>query len=313
MIEIVMIEFFICKFLEYLRLIADYFNTNSNGEKRYFKLTAGSFVFLFDLSAFSVPTISFSPLFIIDIAVVGFLFYWVYKMIKGTKGMRILIGILILVVFLILSKFFQLYIFNWILRQLLAMVLVAIPIVFQPELRRSLEKLGHLKIISNKRWQKFQAEENIKPIIEASKILSKNKIGALMIIKEKTGLDDYIDLGVKIDGKLSKEMLLSIFSPPSPLHDGAVIIDGNKILAANCLLPFTESGQEFQLGGRHRAALGICSETDALGIVISEENGKISLAKEGRFFQNISFKKFEQILKQFYNLSLNRNNKRNKK
>lgn len=237
-----------------------------------------------------------NPLAILDILIVALLFYWLYKMIKGTRGMRIAIGIVILGGILAISKILGLYTLNWLLRQALTVVLVAIPIVFQPELRRALEKLGRAHFISEfsgKEETSFPLDE----IVEACRTMSKDKIGALIVIKRKTGLDDYLERGVKVGGEVSSHLLLSIFFPGSPLHDGAVIIDGRRILAASVMLPLADSEESTALGARHRAALGLSSETDAVVIVVSEENGRLSLAYDGKITHRLTVEKLAKLLR----------------
>ncbi len=236
------------------------------------------------------------PLAILDILIVAVIFYWIYKVIKGTRGMKILVGIVILGIALMISKAAQLYTLNWILTQALTVVLIAIPIVFQPELRRALEKLGRARIFSEFSKKEGTSFSIIPEIIEACRIMSKNKIGGLIVIRRQTGLDDYIESGTKIEGQVTSELILNLFFPNSPLHDGAIIIDGDKVMAAGVMLPLADS-ESFTLGARHRAALGIASETDAVVVVISEQNGQVSLAFEGKLTSKVSLKILQSTLK----------------
>lgn len=227
------------------------------------------------------------PLVILDVLIVATLFYWIYLLLKGTRGMRILFGLMVLGIALFLSHLLNLIALSWVLRSFLAVAVIAIPIIFQPELRRALEKLGRTSV-----WVFFKGgkelSKNVLEIAEASRILAKNKIGALIVIKRKTGLNEYIETGTRIEAKLSARLLLNLFFPHSPLHDGAVIIDDGKIIAAGCTLPLLETDESFKYGTRHKAALGISAETDALVIVISEEKGAISLCVDGKLIPNIS-------------------------
>ncbi len=233
------------------------------------------------------------PFAILDILIVAFLFYWFYVLLKGTRGLRILVGIFILAFVMMISRIFELSTLNWVVRQSLTMLLVAIPIVFQPELRRALEKIGRPKFLNH---LKDINKITISEIIEASKVMSRNKIGSLIVIKRNTGLDEYIDTGNSIDAEVSSKLILNLFFPNSPLHDGAVIIQGNKIAAAGCTLPLKDEEIGFGLGTRHKAALGLSAESDAIIIVISEQRGDISLVYDGKMIRRISLAKLEANL-----------------
>lgn len=236
------------------------------------------------------------PLIILDILIVALLFYWLYLLIKGTRGMRILFGIIVLGLALVVSRILGLVALNWVLQNVVTMVVIAIPIVFQPELRRALEKLGRPEIIKTMKTGDWDEQKVVFEIAEAVKVLVQNKVGALIVIKRKTGLDEYIETGTKINASVSRKLILNLFFPNSPLHDGAVIIDKDKVVAASVTLPLAETERTFAYGTRHRAALGISSETDALGIVVSEERGTISLAHDGKMISKINPAKFEQTL-----------------
>lgn len=233
---------------------------------------------------------------LIDILIVAVLIYYAFLLIKGTRATRIIYGIILLALILALGRLFQLQTLNWLLSHLTTLILVAIPIVFQPELRRGLERLGRIKIFKP---SSFFLEKILKEITEivlaVCRILVKNKIGALIIIKRKTGLDDIIETGQILNAKLSVKLLLNIFYPGSPLHDGATIISGNKVVAAGCTLPLTEDEKFYMYGTRHRAALGLSEETDAICIVVSEEKKAISLALGGQIKQ-ITDKELEEKL-----------------
>lgn len=239
---------------------------------------------------------------IIDIAIVAFLIYYGLLLIKGTKATRIIYGIILLGIILVLGRLLRLQTLNWMLGHLTTLIIVAIPIVFQPELRRGLEKLGRAKFIRTSLFP-FGPKTTLelKEILQAVKVLSQNKVGALIVIQQKTGLDDYIETGQKIDAKISSQLLLNLFYPNSPLHDGAVIIKNNRIASAGCILPLSESERAYMYGTRHRAALGLSENTDAVSIVISGETGKISLIYEGKIEEDISIsileKRLEDLIK----------------
>jgi len=252
-------------------------------------------IFVSSLSFFSYP------LAILDIFIVAALFYWLYLLLKGTRGIRILIGLMILGIGLLFSHLLNLIALTWVLRSFLAVAVIAIPIIFQPELRRALEKLGRTNIKSFLKGDK-QLQNIVSTISEAAEVLAKNKIGALIVIKKKTGLEDYIETGTLINAQLSSKLILNLFYPHSPLHDGAIIIEGEKIIAAGCTLPLLETDQGFKYGTRHKAALGISTETDALTLVISEEKGTISLAVEGKLITDIKPKELPNYLLKFLRL-----------
>lgn len=222
----------------------------------------------------------------LDIFIVAVLIYYAFVLIKGTRATRIIYGIILLVFVLALGRFFHLQTLNWLLSHLTTLVLVAIPVVFQPELRRGLEKLGRVQLFKTSSFFSKEITQTLAHTIsQACQILAKNKIGALIVIKRKTGLDDIIETGEKIDGRLSVKLLLNIFFPNSPLHDGAVIISGNKILAASCTLPLSEEEQFYMYGTRHRAAIALSQESDAICIVVSEEKQTVSIAIDGKIKQ----------------------------
>lgn len=237
------------------------------------------------------------PLIILDILIVAALFYWIYLLLKETRGMRILFGLMVLTIILFISRFLNLIALSWVLRSFLAVAVIAIPIIFQPELRKALERLGRTNILNFFKEEK-ELTNIIYEITEAVKILAKNKIGALIVIKRKIGLEDYIQTGTLLNAQISSKLILNIFFPHSPLHDGAIIIAGDKIVAAGCTLPLLETDTSFKYGTRHKAALGISNETDAIVIVVSEEKGTISLGVDGQLLTKISYHNLpEHLLK----------------
>ncbi|OPY56892.1 MAG: DNA integrity scanning protein DisA [Pelotomaculum sp. PtaU1.Bin035] len=224
---------------------------------------------------------------VIDILIVAFVVYKIMLLIKGTRAVQLIKGLAVLLMATALSSLFNLYTMNWLLRQVMTALVVALPVVFQPELRRALEKLGRGKFLTHTPLTSIGAEEigQVKVIAEITRsttILSKNKIGALIILERETGLEEHIDTGLKIDGIVSAEFLVNIFIPKTPLHDGAVIIRGNRVAAAACFLPLSENPYlTSDLGTRHRAGIGISEHSDAAAIIVSEETGTISIAVEG--------------------------------
>jgi diadenylate cyclase len=227
---------------------------------------------------------------ILDILIVAFLIYRGLLLLRGTQVPQILLGIALFALLGLLAQVLHLQILGWFFTNFAPMIIVSVVVLFQPELRRILDevgKIGYTRITrSHVRRQVYSSaiEELEKGVIE----LSRRRIGALIVIERETGLEHYASTGVSINGEISSYMLLSIFSPGSPLHDGAVIIRGNQIRAAACVLPLSsESYTKERLGTRHRAALGLSMETDALVIVVSEETGFISIAFQGELFRDI--------------------------
>ena len=237
------------------------------------------------------------PFEILDILLVAILIYWVYLILKETRAMRILYGIAILAVVMILGRLLQLQALNFLLTFVLAGLVVAIPVVFQPELRAALEKLGRAKFVGDfGKLKTNKIEDIVGEIVAAADFFGKNQRGALIVLTRQTGLRDIIQKGVKLDAIVSRQLLINIFTPKSPLHDGAVIISGDKIIAANCWLPLTEQEFNLNLGTRQRPAVGIRLETEAIGLVVSEETGKISLVVEGNLTTNLSSFQLKDLL-----------------
>ncbi|MHB1421005.1 MAG: diadenylate cyclase CdaA [Bacillota bacterium] len=236
---------------------------------------------------------------VIDVGIVAFVIYKFIMLIKGTRAVQLIKGLVVLVVASFLSDKLGLTTVNWILDRTQLMILVALPVVFQPELRRALEQLGRGKFFA--RPITFLGPEDmsrlIREIVRATQVFVKNRHGALIVIERETGLNDYIETGIPVDGAVSAEFLVNIFTPKTPLHDGAVIVRGNRAAAAGCFLPLTDSPYlSKQLGTRHRAALGISEISDAVALIISEENGAVSVAEGGKLTRYLDEKNLEQLL-----------------
>ncbi len=237
-----------------------------------------------------LKTLKFNPLdffnltSIIDIAIVALVIYRLMLLIKGTRAVQLLKGVAVLVMATAVSSLLHLYTLQWLLKQAMTALVVALPIVFQPELRRALEKLGGGRFLASQFTSLGEAERNLMvgEIVRAVRTMSKERIGALIVLERSTGLEEYIDTGVKVGALLSAELLVNIFIPRTPLHDGAIVVRGDRIAAAACVLPLTQ-GQKLSktLGTRHRAGIGITEESDALAVIVSEETGRVSLAVEG--------------------------------
>lgn len=231
---------------------------------------------------------------VLDIFAVTIIIYFILLLIKGSRAVQILIGLAIIILLNLLSKALELVTLAWLLDKFMMVVIVAIPIIFQKELRTGLEKLGHTKFKLTQEVQK--TDKMILNVIDAVEELSKNKVGALIVIQKLVSLKEYVDTGVKLDAVVSKELLLSIFHPKGALHDGAVIIEGDRILSASCILPHPSEIKDSSIGTRHKAAIGLAENTDGLIIVVSEEKGTISFAKNGKLEKNLSIPKIHQLL-----------------
>jgi len=223
---------------------------------------------------------------IIDVLIVAFVIYRLMLLIKGTRAVQLIKGLVVLLVATALSSLFNLYTMSWLLKQAMTALVVALPIVFQPELRRALEKLGSGKFLARTSLVTGTGEINrakiIAEITRSVAVLSKNKTGALIVLERATGLEEHIDTGVKIDGIVSAEFLVNLFIPKTPLHDGAVVIRGGRVVAAACFLPLSENPYlTSELGTRHRAGIGITEISDAVAVIVSEETGIVSVAVEG--------------------------------
>lgn len=221
--------------------------------------------------------------YVIDIGIIAFIFYSFIKLIKGTRAVQIINGIIVILVISQISELLKLYAVNFILQNMLTIGLIALVVIFQPELRRALEKMGSTHwLIRKSKMVGFRSEENINAIVEAATTMSRKKIGALIVIAGANSLSDIAGTGTSIDAEISAELVMNIFFPKSPLHDGALLIKDERIVAAGCLLPLSSNMDvSKELGTRHRAALGISETSDALIIVVSEETGAMTIAQEG--------------------------------
>ncbi|MDK8253106.1 MAG: diadenylate cyclase CdaA [Dialister micraerophilus] len=238
---------------------------------------------------------------VVDILVVAFFFYRIYALIKNTRATALLKGLLFLGFLSLLSGSLQLHVVNWILEKLMTVLIVALPVVFQPELRRALEQIGRGKLyISSQVMNETDWESVIDDVVEASEIMAEKRIGALIVFECSVGLDDYIDSGIRVDGLVSKELLGNIFIVNTPLHDGAVIIREGRVMAAGCLLPLTrDRSLSSEMGTRHRAAIGLSEQADCVVVVVSEETGIISYAYGGHIYRHMDSESLRNRLRTF--------------
>lgn len=234
----------------------------------------------------------------IDILLVWYVIYKLIMIVKGTKAVQLLKGIFVIILVKVISDRFQLQTLGWMMEQVLLWGFLAIIIIFQPELRRALEQLGRGRFFSRSGIQEEEDQEKlVESITKAVDYMAKRRIGALISVERETGMGDYIETGIQLESKISSELLINIFIPNTPLHDGAVIIQKSSVAAAACYLPLSESPFiSKELGTRHRAALGISEVTDSITIVVSEETGSVSLTKNGELHRDLKSDAFKEIL-----------------
>ncbi|MFC6294476.1 diadenylate cyclase CdaA [Lactiplantibacillus daoliensis] len=236
---------------------------------------------------------------LLDILVVWFVIYELIVLLQGTKAVQLFRGIVVIAVVKILSVFIGLDTVSWIMDQIINWGVIALVIIFQPEIRRGLEHLGRGSIFVRGKRQNEDEERMINELDKAIQYMAKRRIGALMSIKLDTGLEDYIETGIALDADITGELLINIFIPNTPLHDGAVIIQDNQIKVAAAYLPLSESNLiPKELGTRHRAAVGISEVTDALTIVISEETGEVSITKDNELMRGMTRENYLRYFRQ---------------
>jgi uncharacterized protein (TIGR00159 family) len=250
----------------------------------------------------------FNPRALLDVLVVTLIIYWLLWVAQGTRALHVIRGIVILFALLLfLGWALELSTLNWLLNKIWPGLVIAIPVIFAAELRRAFEQLGHAGS-----WLKWpfaaNPEENsldaaVDEIVRASAQLSRLRYGALMVIERETGMQDYADNGVPVDGILSRQLLINIFFPNSPLHDAAVIIRDHRIVAASVVLPLTDNiSASSNLGTRHRAGIGVTEEADAIAVVVSEETGQMSVAHSGRLIRNLDQDRLRRVLRTLLSL-----------
>ena len=259
---------------------------------------------------FKIGFLEISIVNMIDIALVSFLLYQVYKLLKGSVAIKIFLGFLSIYLVYLLVRALRMELLSSILGQFMGVGVIAAIIIFAPEIRKFLLLIGRSSLLSDDNvwkdilffWRKKDNSSfNISPIIDASKTLAGSNTGALMVISKSTELKFYAESGDMLDAELSKRLLVSIFNKYSPLHDGAVIIHNGKIKAARCILPVTEREVPAQFGLRHRAGIGMSEATDAIILIVSEETGQISMAKNGKVLHNMSFQEVRETLNDYLN------------
>jgi diadenylate cyclase len=221
----------------------------------------------------------------IDIGIIAFFIYRIIDLIRGTRAVQMLFGLLVVFIAFLSSKYFDLYALNWVLDNFLGSILLVIVVIFQDDIRRALTQVGTRPFFGS---ESGLGGQDLEEIIRAAVSLASKRIGALIVLQRDVGLNDYVEVGTRLDARVSKELITSIFLPLSPIHDGALIIHKGRIIAAGCFLPLTTNPHVSKtLGTRHRAAIGLTEETDAVVIVISEEEGAISMVREGRITRDV--------------------------
>ncbi|MCK6554632.1 diadenylate cyclase CdaA [Candidatus Binatia bacterium] len=221
----------------------------------------------------------------IDILVIAFVIYRLMDLIRGTRAVQMLIGLGVVFVLFLSSSYFELYTLNWILDNFLSAFLLIIVVIFQDDIRRALTQVGAQRFFAG---MPEMQQQDLEEIVRAAVLLASRRIGALLVLQREVGLNQYVEGGTTLDAQVSKELITSIFQPASPIHDGALIVHRGRIIAAGCFLPLTQNPHVSKtLGTRHRAAIGLTEETDAVVIVISEEEGAISLVREGRLTRGV--------------------------
>jgi diadenylate cyclase len=238
----------------------------------------------------------------LDIAVVTLIIYWLLSVAQGTRATLLIRGaIIFLAIGYILATLFDLTTLNWLLARTWPALIIAIPVIFQPELRRALEQLGHTG-----QWLRTPltagtdvvSEHVIDEIVRAAGQLARNRYGALMVLERETGLQDYAETGVPVDATLTRQLLINIFYPNTPLHDGATLVRGDRIIASSVVLPLTDNiSASSQLGTRHRAGIGVTEDSDALAIIVSEETGQIAVAHNGRLIRGLDQDRLRRVLR----------------
>ena len=254
-------------------------------------------------------TFSFSDL--VDILVISVIIYYLIKLVKETRAEQLIKGIIALLLMAVLSDLLHLYTVNWLLTQILSVGLIFVVIIFQPEIRRAFERLGRTQgsILSLRSTEEDPTtNRSVEEIVQACSSLSRQKIGALIVLEGETGLNDILESGTDVDAVISAELLIQIFIPNTPLHDGAVVIRDNRIRSAAVFLPLTQNKSlSRELGTRHRAGIGISEVSDALVVIVSEETGLISYCRNGKIARRLDADTLRTVLNDFYNDRGNKN------
>ncbi len=249
-------------------------------------------------NVFDINIAGYSIIFeIIDILIVAYIFYLAYTLVEKSNAIQVVKGLVVILFVYFIAKFFNFGTLLSVINEFFKVAFLAVIILFQPELRRFLIKLGENELFGTGRRSSV---EKIDALAETVSYLSHKRIGALIVLQRKTGLKNYIETGTTVDAEFSPELTITIFSHKTPLHDGSIIIQGDRIVAASCVLPLTKrTDLHRDFGTRHRAAIGLCEETDAVIIVVSEESGTISIACENKLYFSLPISKFRSLMHHF--------------
>ncbi len=232
---------------------------------------------------------------VLDVLIVTFLLYRVFSLMQGTRAVHMFFGLIVLFVLSVIAQWMNLLAVNWLISSLRTVWVIAFVIIFQPELRRALSMLGQNRWLS--RFVRMRESGVIPEVCKAVQELSVKKTGALIVFEKDMGLKNYLETGTPVDGRVSAELIETIFTRPGPLHDGAVIIQSDRLVAAGCILPLSQDERLAQaLGTRHRAALGLSEETDAIVVIVSEETGGIAYAEEGKLHRKVDISTLRNAL-----------------
>ena len=236
---------------------------------------------------------------VLDVLIIWYLVYRLIMLIRGTKAVQLAKGIVLIFLIRIIAGFLQLHALTYIVDQIVSWSVLGIIIIFQPEIRRGLERLGRTPIFGGRENSEYdRSMKLVNELDKAIQYMSKRRIGALITIQQETGLEDYIETGIKLDADVTGELLINIFIPNTPLHDGAVIINKDRIAVAAAYLPLSDSSMiPKRLGTRHRAAVGISEVTDAITIVVSEETGGVTITRNGRFLLDLTQEEYLKYLR----------------
>lgn len=253
---------------------------------------------------------------VLEILIIASILYYIMVWMKTTRAWALVKGLIVICVFLVIARFFEMNIILWMAQNILGFAVTALIVVLQPELRKALEELGKKNFLfsvfsfdSSRKAEELFSEKTINEIVKACVEMGKVKTGALIVIEQQISLRDYERTGIDVDGIVSSQLLINIFEHNTPLHDGAVIIRGNRVTSATCYLPLSDNlGLSKELGTRHRAGVGISEATDSLTIIVSEETGRISVAYEGELYRNLDADALRMRMQQV----LNKNGEENK-
>jgi len=236
---------------------------------------------------------------VVDILIVAYLFYWIYRFLTNTRAIQLMKGVIVIFIVAVISAFLRLDTLSWLIKNITTSLVITVVILFQPELRRLITRFGQRNWLSSDAvTESFQLDE----LVNAVFAMADEKIGSLTVIERNTGLKSYVESGAEINSLISEELIRTIFFPLTPLHDGAIIIQEGRISGAACYLPLSDSKQlKKQHGARHRAGLGIAEETDALVIVTSEERGDITIMVNGKMFHNVKHVDLKNMILFFMN------------